>query len=232
MRAESSFARRGLRLPHLKASEWGCYVDINRNIIPNAVRTVVRHVSHVVVISLWVSDSTFCHLFSEFYCKIRPHFSKNLRLAPKFSNPAKAKIGAVFRWKNHCFCNTLLYRCLQSCCPLSLLERAGSGLPWRPPGSATGPLLHCNGAAVATWRRARCDLAGALRLVADRFFARKRLSETREILCFERAGRPSRGENGIKMIIIRAQNWHEKHSKCPILASERRKPEDFSNVIL
>lgn len=34
------------------------------------------------------------------------------------------------------------------------------------------------------------------------------------------------------MIIIRVQNWHEKHSKCPILASERRKPEEFSNVIL
>ena len=116
-----------------------------------------------------MSDNPFCHLFSEFYCKIRSHFSKNLRLAPKFSNPVKVKIGAVFRWKTHCFCNKLLYSRLRLCRSPSILEGIGSGFPWRLPGSATGPLLHCNGAAAATWRRARCDLAAALRLVSDRF---------------------------------------------------------------
>ena len=38
----------------------------------------------------------FCPLFSEFYRKIRLCFSKNLRLALKFSNPARVKIGSVF----------------------------------------------------------------------------------------------------------------------------------------
>ena len=43
-----------------------------------------------------VNSLFFCPLFSEFYRKIRLYFSKNLRLALKFSNPVRVKIGGVF----------------------------------------------------------------------------------------------------------------------------------------
>ena len=38
---------------------------------------------------------TICPLFSEFNRVFQGHFPKNLRLAPKFSNPAKVKIRAI-----------------------------------------------------------------------------------------------------------------------------------------
>ena len=95
-------------------------------------------------------NSLFCPLFSEFYRKIRLYFSKNLRLALKFSNPARVKIGGIFWRENHHFCKSLLHNHLQLRHTLSPLERAGDGFPRRPYCSATGPLLLCNERPVAT----------------------------------------------------------------------------------
>ena len=91
-----------------------------------------------------------CQINSEFNRKIRRHFPKFSRLAPKFSNLVKVKISRFFRLKNRCFCKLLLHNHLQS-----LRSPSPLGGPGRGP---VRPLLLCNGAAIALQRRPHCNM--------------------------------------------------------------------------
>ena len=151
MSAESSFARRGLRLPHLKASEWGCYVDINRNIIPNAVRTVVRHVSHVVVISLRVSDNPF--LSSFFWILLQ-------NPAPLFKkSPPRSQIFKSCEGKNR-GCFSVKKSLLLQHIVIQVLTVVLSSVSFGE-GGVCAPVAAsrlCNGALIALQRGCRCNL--------------------------------------------------------------------------
>ena len=76
-----------------------------------------------------LSFMTFCPLFSEFKLKIRRHFLKIFSHALKFSIPAQVKIEAVFRRKNHCFCNLFILNRLWTASVLPPLGEGRGGAP-------------------------------------------------------------------------------------------------------
>ena len=90
-----------------------------------------------------------CSLFSCFYPHESSHFLKFFFPASKFSNPAKVKIKAVFQRKNRHFHKLLSPSHLQTAESPPKHDRTETVLLRGPPDLPTGPLWHCNKAAVA-----------------------------------------------------------------------------------
>lgn len=143
---------------------------------------VLRQDKQSVHATIRLQRRIVCPKNSEFKAVFWRHFRKFFRRAPKFSNPAKLKIGAVFRLKNHCFRNTLSHNHLQTTIHSRLRNEAESGFPRGPYGSATGPLRLCNEAAVATQQARRCNAIRAPLLARTRFLTPKQLSKIRDFL--------------------------------------------------